>query len=284
MAFSLSFSGGGCRAAAHIGVLKALSEHALYPTAVSGASAGAIVAALFAAGNSADELFQICSEIKKYGSKLLDWNISGILLSAVFCPVFKQKCLSGILRGRQLYYFLDNLFEDMRFDELKIPLFVAATDLISGNTINFSQIKPKRKLAETVWIDYFPLKDAVYCSCCLPAVFAPLKTPIGLLVDGGVSDNLPVDLLFAADAPNIIAVDISNTAPDVSIDGLFETAYRSISIMGSKLQKCYVRGERLSIKPKLPSEAGVFSFDLMEQCIEAGYNAANELIPIIKAL
>lgn len=176
------------------------------------------------------------------------------------------------------------LFGDISFQQLKTPLFIAATDLISGNTVSFSQIKPTRDVADTVWIDSFPLKDAVYSSCCLPAIFTPLKTSLGLLVDGGVTDNLPVDLLFAADAPNIVAVDISDTTPDVSIDGLFETAHRSINVMGKRLQKCCVRGERINIKPILPSNAGVFSFDMMEQCIEAGYNAALELIPIIEAL
>ncbi len=256
----------------------------MLPCAVSGTSAGSIVAALFASGHSPDQLLEICRELKEHGGKLLDWNISGLFCSALFCPSFKSGCLLGVLRGKRLYAFLDTLFEDIHITELSVPLFITATDLLSGNTVSFSQIKPKRPLTETIWIDDIFLKDAVYCSCCLPAIFTPLKTPYGLLVDGGVSDNLPVDLLFAADAPNIIAVDLSDPRPDDSINGLFEAAHRSITIMSSKLQKCCVRGERLNIKPKLPPQAGVFSFDLMEQCIDAGYNAASELIPLIKQL
>ena len=284
MAFSVALSGGGCRAAAHIGVLKALSENKLVPSAVSGTSAGAIVAALFAAGSSAEDLFEICNELKKHGSKLLDWNIFGILSSSLLCPLFKRSCLLGILRGKRLYALLDILFGETTFTDLSVPLFIASTDLISGNTVCFSQIRPRRTLPDTVWADNITLRDAVYCSCCLPAIFSPIKTPFGFLVDGGVSDNLPVDLLFAAEAPNIIAVDLSDTYTYDSIDGLFETAYRSVTVMGGKLQKCYVRGERMSIKPKLPSNAGVFSFDMMEQCIESGYKAAAELIPIIRML
>ena len=284
MAFSLSFSGGGCRCAAHIGVLKALSEHGLYPSAISGTSAGAIAAALFACGNPTDRLIEICRELKKHGSLLLDWNISGIITSALLRPFLGQSTLSGILRGKRLYSFLDMLFGDASFEDLKLPLFVAATDLVSGNTISFSQIKPIYRLTDTVWISNALLKDAVYSSCCLPSVFTPLKTPFGFVVDGGVTDNLPVDLLFAAGFPNIVAVDLSDTSPDVDINGLFEIAYRSVSVMGSRLQKCCVRGERLNIKPKLPPGAGVFSFDMLEQCIEAGYSSAIELIPIIEKL
>lgn len=284
MAFSLALSGGGCRAAAHIGVIKALSENGLYPSAISGTSAGAIVAALAATCCSAEQLLEICNKLKFYGPKLLDWNISGILSSSLFCPFFKRSCLLGILRGKRLYTFLDVLFGDTRINDISVPIFITATDLLSGNTVSFSQIKPHRKLPDTIWINDISVKDAVYSSCCLPAIFTPIKTPFGFWVDGGVSNNLPVDLLFAADAPNIIAVDISDIEPDDSISGLFEAAHRSVNVMGNKLQKCYVRGERLSIRPKLPQKAGVFSFDMMEQCIDAGYNAASELIPIIKML
>ena len=83
MAFSLSFSGGGCRAAAHIGVLKALIENDLKPAAVSGTSAGAIAAALYSSGYSLSEMEDICLELKKHGRKLIDWNISGLILSAI---------------------------------------------------------------------------------------------------------------------------------------------------------------------------------------------------------
>jgi len=284
MAFSLSLSGGGCRAAAHIGVIKALSEYSLAPAAVSGTSAGAIAAALYASGYSYGDLYDICLQLSKKGHKFIDWNISNLIVSVLGYPVIRKSNLSGILKGEQLYSFLNSLFGDSSIKDISVPLFIAATDLATGNTVSFSQISPERQLPETVWLDDISLCDAVYCSCCLPGIFSPIKTPYGVLVDGGVSDNLPVDLLFAAGYPNIIAVDLSDYRPDDSINGIFETAYRSVAVMSNKLKNCYVRGERLNIKPKLPHEASVFSFDLIEECIEAGYNAAYELIPLIKSL
>ena len=114
MAFSLSFSGGGCRAAAHIGVLKALIENGLRPVAVSGTSAGAIVAALYSSGYTVSEMEDICLELKKHGRKLLDWNISGLILSAVPLSILKSSCASGVLHGKRLLSFLEILFEDKR--------------------------------------------------------------------------------------------------------------------------------------------------------------------------
>lgn len=282
MPFSLSLSGGGCRAAAHIGVLKALEEHSLSPIAVSGTSAGAIVAALWALGYSAEELLYISHNIAKSGGSLLDIDTFKIIYTALSLPARQRSSLSGILRGKKLYALLKKLCKGADISEVTLPLFIAATDLISGKTVCYSNSPQKRRLPNTIWKAKIPLCDAVYSSCCLPAVFSPLKTPNQTLVDGGVTDNLPVDLLFAADMPNIIAIDVSNFQSDDSIEGLFETAYRSISVMSKKLNDCYVRGERLNIKPNLPKNAGVFSFDMMDSCYTAGYNAANELIPLIK--
>ena len=81
MSFSLSFSGGGCKAAAHAGVLKALDKYHLKPVAVSGTSAGALIAALYSIGTSPKQLENICSELEKHGNKLIDWNIISIMYS-----------------------------------------------------------------------------------------------------------------------------------------------------------------------------------------------------------
>ncbi|MEG2204547.1 MAG: patatin, partial [Oscillospiraceae bacterium] len=67
-------------------------------------------------------------------------------------------------------------------------------------------------------------------------------------------------------------------------DSLFEIASHSLTVMSARLKDCVVRGERLLIRPALPDDAGLFTFGLMEECVDAGYRAAKELIPIIRAL
>ena len=284
MPFSLALSGGGCRGAAHIGVLMALYEADLIPESISGASAGAIVAGLFGCGKTPEQLYSICKALQKGGSRLIDTDIAGMAYSALLLAMGKNIAISGIMQGKRLYRLLQRLTNDCMLTDLQLPLCIAAVDLMSGETIAFSQKKPLHPIPNTRWEKDVRLCDAIYSSCCLPAVFSPLKRQGELLVDGGVADNLPVDMLHAIGARNIIAVDVSSDYLPPDSRSLFEIAYHSISVMSGRLNDCYVRGERLLIKPKLPEKAEVFSFSLMEECIMAGYLAAKEVIEVIKMI
>jgi NTE family protein len=127
--------------------------------------------------------------------------------------------------------------------------------------------------------------DAMGASSAVPAVFAPMRLPeAGCLVDGGVANILPVDLLLAYGERNVVAIDIGEPYSPPMCQSLFEIASHSLSVMSDHLKECTTRGERLLIRPKLPDEAGLFTFDLMEECLEAGYRAARELIDVIRAL
>ena len=283
MSFSLSLSGGGCKAAAHAGVLKALNEYHLKPVAVSGTSAGALVAALYCTGTSSVQLEDICSELEKQGHKLVDWNISYILWSAVSIAFGRKETTLAVLKGSYFYSFLKQLFGNAKISSSRLPLFISSTDLISGNTVCFSNTSFRHRLSNTILQNDISLCDAVYSSCCLPGVFPPLRSSVGLLVDGGVTNNLPVDFLFAANMPNIVAVDVGSAAADHSIDSLPEVISRSVSIMGERLKNCYVTGEKLKISPNIPQDANVLSFDKISQCFDAGYCSVSELIPLIKS-
>lgn len=284
MAFSLALSGGGCRGAAHIGVFKALLEHSLYPSALSGASAGAFAAALYAVGMSVDEMQAIIHRLEKDGNTLVDFNFAGAFFSLFELSLKQPLTLSAVLRGKGFRRLLLSLFGEKRINQAKIPLALASVNLANGSTIAFSQLSPAHKLKNTVWRSDALLHEAVYSSCCVPAVFPPLKNDNEILVDGGVANNLPVDLLMALDAPNIIAVDISNGYERAADSSIFEVASHSLSVMGTRLRECSYGGERLLIRPKLPEKAGLFTFSQMEECVQAGYNATNELINVIRLI
>lgn len=283
MSFSLSLSGGGCRAAAHIGVLKALEQHKLKPIAISATSAGALIAALYCSGISVNDIEDICLELEKHGHKLIDWNIVALFCSALAVASGIKKSSLSVLKGDRFYSFLKYLFKDAHLSTAKLPLFISSVDLLSGKTLCFSKNCPNHKIANTVWQNDILLRDAVYSSCCLPSVFPPFKHGGYMLIDGGITNNLPVDFLFAADMPNIIAIDTGGLRQDAVISSLPEVIYRSISIMGERLKNCYVAGERLRIVPSLPVEADILSFDQMRTCIKAGFAATNELIPLINS-
>lgn len=284
MPFSLSFSGGGCRGAAHVGVLTALCEADLFPCAISGTSAGAIVAGLYACGRTPNELKSICRELERNGDRLIDFNLLGIIGAMRQLALRRPVTLSGLLKGDRLKALLLHHTDGCSLSQVSLPLCIASVDLSSGETVSFSQRTPIHKLQGVRWESDIRLYNAIYASCCVPVVFTPPKPINGLLVDGGVSDNLPIDLLLACDAPNIIAVDISENYAPVNGEGIFEIASHSISVMSRKLRDCTTRGERLLIRPKLPENAGLFTFSLMEECIQAGYDATKELIDLIRVL
>ncbi len=284
MAFSLALSGGGCRGAAHIGVLSALQEANLKPCAVSGSSAGAIVAGLYAYGYTPEQLVKICRELERNGERLIDFNIFGIASAIGQLARRRPITLSGLLKGERLRSLLRQLTKGCALSQVPLPLCITSVDLSTGETIAFSQRKPIHPLSNVRWEQDVLLYEAIYASCCVPVIFTPPAAMKGVLVDGGVTDNLPVNLLLACDAPNIIAVDISENYAPVDGEGIFEIASHSLSAMSRRLRDCTVRGERLLIRPKLPEEAGLFTFSLMSDCIEAGYTATRELTDLIYAL
>ena len=284
MPFSLSLSGGGCRGAAHVGVLSALCEARLLPCAVSGTSAGAIVAGLYACGRTPKDLIELCRRLSQDGERLLDFNLLGVIMAVGQLAMRKPVTLSGLLKGERLKSLLRELTDGCALSQVPLPLCIASVDLTTGETVAFSQRKPIHTLPDVRWEHSAKLYDAIYASCCVPVIFTPPAPAKGVLVDGGVADNLPVNLLLACDAPNIIAVDISENYAPVDGEGIFEIASHSLSVMSRRLRDCTVRGERLLIRPKLPENAGLFTFSLMEACIESGYNATRELTDLIRVL
>jgi NTE family protein len=159
MKIGLVLSGGGARGICHLGVLKALDEAGLKFSYISGTSAGAVVGALYSYGYKPDEILNIIEATSLLKSLRPAWTLTGLLK------------LDG-LRELILKYIPENSFE-----ALKIPVTVAATDIKKGR------------------IEYFAtgeLVDALLGSCCVPAVFNPVRMHGNIYVDGGVLDNLPV--------------------------------------------------------------------------------------------
>jgi NTE family protein len=163
MKIGLVLSGGGARGICHLGVLKALDEAGLKFDHISGTSAGAVVGALYSYGYKPDEILNIIETTSLLKSLRPAWTLTGLLK------------LDG-LRELILKYIPENSFE-----ALKIPVTVAATDIKKGR------------------IEYFAtgeLVDALLGSCCVPAVFNPVRMYGNIYVDGGVLDNLPVKAIY----------------------------------------------------------------------------------------
>lgn len=159
MKIGLVLSGGGARGVAHIGVIKALEEMGVNISMVSGTSAGSIVGALYANGLKADAIFEIIKNLSIFKSVRPAWTWSGLLT------------MDG-LKELLLKHIPEN-----KFEALKLPLTVAATEIKKGKIEYFSDGE---------------LIPAVVSSCSIPAVFNPVQYRGGLYVDGGLFDNMPV--------------------------------------------------------------------------------------------
>lgn len=155
----LVLSGGGTRGFAHLGVIQALNESGIYPDIISGTSAGALVGALYADGHSPEEILHMMNS----GSRL-----------DFMRPALPRE---GLLQIGGVIKILKANLHAKTFEELKIPLYVAATDLNNGKAEYFSKGE---------------LIDPVIASASIPILFQPVIINDICYVDGGVLDNLPL--------------------------------------------------------------------------------------------
>ena len=158
MKIGLVLSGGGARGISHIGVLKALEDFGVQVDCIAGTSAGSIVGSLYAYGYRADKILEIVMVTSFFKSVRPAWAWTGLL------------SLEG-LREVLMKYMPEN-----KFESLKVPMTVAATEIRRGRVEYFTQGE---------------LIPAILSSCCVPAVFNPVQFNGGVYVDGGILDNLP---------------------------------------------------------------------------------------------
>ncbi|PWJ52173.1 patatin-like phospholipase family protein [Faecalicatena contorta] len=284
MRFSLSLSGGGARGAVHVGVLKALEEEGLKPAALSGTSAGAFVAALYAYGISVEELEQWVHWLARNGMWYVDVDFGGILklIAQVFFK--KEIMLSGLIKGKKLEGLICGIIGDIQIEEIPKKLIIPAVDLNTGKTIVFAnRIQEKGEIGKEIqWETRGRLCKIVRASASVPGIFQPVEWNPYYLVDGGITHNLPVDLLAEIGEDNILAVSAGIMYKKPKDRSIVEVLTHSFSIMGETLKECTSNQERFLLKPELPEEAGLLSFEYMTECMSLGYEETKERMPQIK--
>lgn len=282
MNYGLALSGGGTRGAAHVGVLIALEEEGLLPSSVSGTSAGSIVAGMYAAGITPAQMKDIVHDFTVYGGALIDPDFINIIRLLPQLMLKKPISLTGIIKGNRLRNFFCDVTKGVSFADIPMPVVIPAVDINKGDTITFTNIKNTQIVPGVIWDRDMILCDAMIASASVPGIFMPRMLKDYCLVDGGVTNNLPVNLLQSAGIKDVIAVDIGVDYKMPHSDSIVEIVSHSFSIMSSTLKDCHSTGEILNLKPDLPEGAGLLTFDLMEQCMEAGYEYTKKMIPCIK--
>ncbi|MCF6097556.1 patatin-like phospholipase family protein [Thermovorax subterraneus] len=242
--FGLVLSGGGFKGAVHLGVLKALQESGIYPEIVAGTSAGSIAAAFYACGVNIDWFAKEVKCLKPW--KALDpaFPLATILAFLYRFWLRKPSALAkwpdGLFKGDKIEEWLDDLFTGKTFDELKIPLSVVSVDVESSETVVFCPQKniPREGLRNTVFISQVPVSSAVRASISLPGIFVPKRIKGRKLIDGGVKNNVPVDVAFCQGAEKVVAVDLGKAEGRRKIGSIFDVLIACIDIMGAEIDYC----------------------------------------------
>lgn len=285
MSFGIALSGGGAKGAAHIGVLMALYENNLIPSSVSGTSMGAIVGGLYAMGYNPQKLKEIIIRFSKNYRKYIDPYYGNYFMALMQFMSNSTITLPGFIKGGKVENYLKNLTKSIKISDVKIPIVIPAVDLISGNTIAYSNVTPKNStLKNVVWKNGIPLYLAMRASSSLPAIFQAKRIDNSLLVDGGITHIIPIDLLAQIGEKNILAINISQEYEKPRNTNIFEVTTHSFELMQNELKNFSLGKEKFLITPKLPKNAEMLSFSQMPEFVKAGYNSTIEVIPKLKQL
>ena len=172
----LALSGGGARGFAHVGVLKAFSDHKIPIDYIAGTSAGAFVGGAFATGMSADEILKI-------GNGFSWLSVAGLPYST-----------RGFFSNAKIAQFIRKHFLVKRFEDMQIPFAAVAADLETGDEVIFRN---------------GDLATAIRASCAIPGVFLPVENGDGrMYIDGGVVSPMPMNAIKAFNPDIVIAVDL----------------------------------------------------------------------------
>ncbi|EKP4404890.1 serine protease [Vibrio parahaemolyticus] len=274
-------AGGGAKGAAHIGVLKALEEMHIPVDIITGTSMGAYVGGLYATGMSADEIENFIYSVdwnsgyrdrvdrsqrrvrdKEYEDRYQITTDLGLRFGEVRAP-------TGVVQGQNMLRVLrettGNLGRFDSFDELAIPYRSVATDIL--------------ELDEVV-IGNGYLVDAMMASMSVPGALPPYKLNGHMLVDGGVVNNMPVDVARAMGADVVIAVDISTDyKTEDDFTGLFTVADQLSNYLvrrSTQQQVETLQEHDVYIRPNV-GQMETVEFDKMPWAFQSGYDITKEM-------
>ncbi|WP_417614283.1 patatin-like phospholipase family protein [Oceanisphaera sp.] len=286
---ALVLSGGGAKGAAHIGVIKVLEALRIPVDIVTGTSMGAYVAGMYALGLDASELEQqllaqdwnqgyqdkvgrdeLSLRRKRQNDEFLlrtdiginqNWQLS---LPGGF---FQGQAMGALLRSSTL-----NLPGLHSFDDLPIPYRAVATDM---------------ETVTPVVLQEGHLATVMQASMSVPGVLQPVEIDDRLLADGGVVNNMPVDVARELGADIVIAVDIGDAMlPRAELDGalaMISQLTNYLTRSGTERQIALMQEKDTLISPAIDG-IGVGSFELMPEAIRRGELAAQSLQPQLQAL
>ena len=279
----LVLSGGGAKGFAHIGVLKVLEEAGVKIDYIGGTSMGAVVGGLYASGYSAHQIDSIFYNtnfdelLKDYiprNSKSF-YEKHNDQMYAISLPFnkFNLSVPVALSKGMYNYNLLTRITSNVRsvrdFNKLPIPFMCVATDIETGKPVLLKE-------------GFLPL--AILASAAFPSLFSPVEINGKMLVDGGVSNNYPIDEVKKMGADIIIGVDVQDDLKDRN--GLKDATRILVQISNLQMiesMKEKIKKTDIYIKPDI-SNYSVISFDEGRSIIKIGEEAAFSVYEKIKLL
>ena len=235
-------SGGGARGFAHLGFLQAMNEAGIYPDVIAGTSAGALAGALYADGYKPKEILAFMNT----GSRL-DFMRPAL-------PREGLLAISGITK------ILKARLHAQTFSELKIPLYVTATDINNAKAVYFSE---------------GPLLDILIASSSIPIMFPPVKIGNFLYVDGGVLDNFPVEAIENK-CKVLIGSFVNQVGYVEKVSGLITLAERTFMLSMTKEIHEKARRFDLCVAPEVLKNYKILNTLKAAELFEVGYDATKE--------
>jgi len=282
----LVLGGGGARGAAHVGILKVLEENRVPVDFVVGTSMGSIVGGLYAIGNSPAEIDTAFHEIP-WTELFADWPSQDWLsfrrkrdnerfIDIEFGASMKKglRLPRGFIAGQKLGFELKNhtlkASAVTDFDKFALPFRAVSADINTG---------------ETVVHDHGNVADAIRASMSLPGVFPPVELDGRILIDGGIVDNVAVDVARKMGADLIIAVDVGTplgtVTPDSSILSFFNQFLGVVTEDNVRKSKAMITERDLLIRPEL-GDISSGSFERVYDAMAIGERTAREMVAQIR--
>ncbi|MFJ7728913.1 patatin-like phospholipase family protein [Neobacillus sp. NPDC097160] len=246
----LAFGSGGARGFAHLGVIMALTEAGIPIHLIAGSSMGALVASFYGAGIDLDRLYKLSTSFKR--KYFLDFTVPKM----------------GLIQGKKIKEFIRVFTHGKNIEELSLPISIVATDLLTGERVIFQK---------------GPIAEAVRASISIPGIFVPEKYNGRILVDGGVTDRVPISVAKEMGADIVIAVDVSRVKRNAEITTIYDVIMQSIDIMQSEIINNRETSADVMIRPSVEMYSSR-AFTHHEEIINIGKEEAKKHLQQIETV
>ncbi|OEZ02200.1 hypothetical protein BIY45_02400 [Stenotrophomonas sp. BIIR7] len=286
----VALGGGGARGIAHVRILKQLEALHIPVDCIAGTSAGALVGALYASGKTPEQIEKVVLDtnwmamfsdtlprrersLRRKGDDYEQLAPIGIGLGGQGKRI---QLAGGMAQGERLIALFETATGGSRvsgdFDDLSIPFRAIATDLNTG---------------EAVILDHGSLPLAMRASMSLPGIFRPITIGDRVLLDGGVANQVPIDVVRAMGADRVIAVDVGTPLTELDRDASLVDVIGQLSgfltTRNAQRQLDTLGPQDLLISPPLTGKVATGDFDKAALALEIGQQAADTAAPALRA-